>query len=1042
MRQFNFGAEVLYLGEKKTFAGNAFFNYREHKTQEFESLCNYISEILEVDCYDQEGRGKRIWPRLDENQVRKLEEAARQYNASNNLSEKAYSAKPSITKEQYIKAFEQGNVLRKDGLRLLEAWQSLPNQIATAGVLSEILESNGIAPINSMIGSLGTRVAEYLNIKELNEHGKPLKGWRILASGEEKEFFEWTMHSDLSEAVTVYRESLNQKHELWGAFLVKWPKERLETMSIDEYTGVGDETTFTHWLEFRLRELGSVKGGSSFKFGVFKRKAQDEAEDDTQRCYSNNYGWYRKYGESVEQAFQKVRGLIVEVVDAASESRVEDIDDIDLGESIKWKIAFLYQPKNSYAVINIFKKENLAALTGLKRKVPVSELQKRVLGDIQDRDVFEYSDGKWAESELIIKNASLVQESAVDFKAREIMANDIPLNQIFYGPPGTGKTYHTINAALEILDPDFLLMHRDSVDARALLKERFDQLSKAGDIGFVTFHQSFSYEDFIEGLKATTDNGVIKYDVEDGIFKLLCSEAEPEVEKATYESIEIAGKTIWKMSLGNTLGDRDVSIYDYCIEENEIRLGYGKALDFTDCGNGDAIRAKLESEGFKLSEQAYQVTAVNNFKNKMRQGDLVIITDGNLKFRAIGEIDSDYSYSTNEEVEHYVQMRKVKWHRVYEKSLPYTSLMKKKFSQMTIYKPSLNAIDLDKLQTLLTEEAKSSKQVKLGQQFGRSGYVVVSVSKDLIRLQKPRADSVIALDMQLINALVKAVNHGALSIEDINEKRVFDKTELKLEKYIVNGYSGLIARIVEFLADNISPQKHPVASSKKNRVLIIDEINRGNISSIFGELITLIEPSKRAGRDEALSVLLPYSKEVLKVPDNLYIIGTMNTADRSLALMDTALRRRFDFVEMMPDSTKLENVVVKGVAIDRLIQKMNQRIEVLYDREHTLGHAFFMSLLDTDKTEDQKFDELKLIFKNKILPLLEEYFFEDWEKIRLVLADNQTKARDEQFIIANADIDTNKLFRSNDDGLMVDSVVYERNNDALDNPEAYRKIHG
>ena len=180
-----------------------------------------------------------------------------------------------------------------------------------------------------------------------------------------------------------------------------------------------------------------------------------------------------------------------------------------------------------------------------------------------------------------------------------------------------------------------------------------------------------------------------------------------------------------------------------------------------------------------------------------------------------------------------------------------------------------------------------------------------------------------------------------------------------------------------------------VPEKRQNYVLIIDEINRGNISKIFGELITLIETSKRAGEPEALSVMLPYSSTPFSVPNNLYLIGTMNTADRSLTALDTALRRRFEFEAMLPDTDVLKDTVVKGIDLQRLLQTLNDRIQVLYDREHTLGHAFFIPVVQAKEDEDLAFERLKRIMRNKVLPLLEEYFYNDWQKIRMVLGDNQ-----------------------------------------------------
>lgn len=197
----------------------------------------------------------------------------------------------------------------------------------------------------------------------------------------------------------------------------------------------------------------------------------------------------------------------------------------------------------------------------------------------------------------------------------------------------------------------------------------------------------------------------------------------------------------------------------------------------------------------------------------------------------------------------------------------------------------------------------------------------------------------------------------------------------------------------------------------KKYVLIIDEINRGNISNIFGELITLIEPSKREGASDELTVTLPYSGEPFSVPGNLYIIGTMNSADKSIALMDTALRRRFDFVEFLPDSKKLKDKEVDGIKLKELLESINYRIEVLLDKDHTIGHAYLMNV--TDK------ESLKNAFVNKIIPLVEEYFYNDYEKIRLVFGDDEANSKEEEFQIfqeEKSDYDRKKLFGREVDG--------------------------
>ncbi len=901
----------------------------------------------------------------------------------------------------------------------------------------------------------------------------------------------------------------------WTEFLNRWPLEKLAEMTLAQYTEAGNQDCFVYWLEARTEILGSIWGGSAFKFGVYSRKdttpktnLSDRLSD---RSYGDEYAWYTKYGNSPQEAFASVKSVILTVANAARTGQLALIDEADLGQSFKWKIAFLYQDRTSPCVLPIYKTEFLrAALDSSEKRASVLHQQllaKRPPQDQQtgdEKSIFAYVDAIWPGIQARIKT-ELTPEVAKDFfeqseqftqikpatkkmagyqtvnnlqialaldnkkttlylsagdwltsvkhllldivpyapdksRSSNIAANapllsvgyaitkvvvpDMdalialceayddatdtpissansstmtstiqprpPLNQILYGPPGTGKTHSTIEASLEVLAPDFLAEHADD---RSALKERFDELIAAGHIRFVTFHQSFSYEDFVEGLRAENDEkGQLRYDVVDGIFKMLCDAAAAKVTKQEAAPIDISGRRVWKMSLGNSLGD-DAYIFEECVENGYALLGYGAQQDFSECTNRQQIQERLKTNGHPVDSDAYELTAVNAFVNKMAIGDLIVVTEGNLKFRAIGEISGAYRLLNREEQgDTYGQSRDVKWLRVYKPSLPHDQLMNNQFSQMTIYELKPSAIDMEKLASLLqtqvslaTTNSESSPFI-VGERF-KSGYEVVKATSDLLELKKPNEKN-LPFGMSLLETLANYVREGRCSLEDIRDKQVFKKVpDTQLEPYIVNGYYNILPYLVERLVtgNSSSAKQSPAERIPVDaKVLIIDEINRGNVSRIFGELITLIETSKRAGNPEALEVMLPYSKERFSVPANLFLIGTMNTADRSLAGLDIALRRRFTFREMPPRPELLSDIDIQGLNIGQLLRVMNERIEVLLDRDHCLGHAYFMSLIDEPTLE-----KLASIFRVNVLPLLQEYFFEDWQRIQWVLNDHR-----------------------------------------------------
>ncbi|RXJ91683.1 hypothetical protein CRV01_00905 [Arcobacter sp. CECT 8983] len=214
-----------------------------------------------------------------------------------------------------------------------------------------------------------------------------------------------------------------------------------------------------------------------------------------------------------------------------------------------------------------------------------------------------------------------------------------------------------------------------------------------------------------------------------------------------------------------------------------------------------------------------------------------------------------------------------------------------------------------------------------------------------------------------------------------------------------------------------------IKNPDENFVLIIDEINRGNISNIFGELITLLENTKRKGNKDALSIKLPYSNEIFSVPNNLYVIATMNTVDRSIGLIDNALRRRFTFIEYPPLSKLITSI--DGIDLIEFFTTLNKRISFLLDDNHKLGHAYFMSI------KNEK--DLNILLKDKIIPLLQEYFYDEWDKIALVFADNDAwgKKEEEKIIQKNSATDVNELFGESDLNGYEDKIVYQVNENLL-----------
>ncbi|MCP5385461.1 MAG: AAA family ATPase [Novosphingobium sp.] len=470
--------------------------------------------------------------------------------------------------------------------------------------------------------------------------------------------------------------------------------------------------------------------------------------------------------------------------------------------------------------------------------------------------------------------------TAVAAEVRDRKPNRMqPTNLILYGPPGTGKTYRTMEEAVrycgEIPAAD-----------RPSLRDQYERLRKEKRIEFVTFHQNFAYEEFVEGLRPQTGvNGAegnsVGFDLKPklGIFRNICQLAEAATEAAAGgKPIDLGGKRVFKMSLGRA-GIED-QIFEDAIENGYAALGWGGDIDWSPYETYEAIHERWNQDHPGTNGNDANIIQTTRFRADMKEGDVIVVSHGNKLVRAIGVVAGPYRYEPDGTSE-YSHRRKVDWLKVFREPIDYSAIYDVPFMQWSCY--------------LLKEQH---------------------------------------------------LNRSALA--------------------------------------NLLPGAGGPAEAPKQYVLVIDEINRANISKVFGELITLIEPDKRIGMDEQLKVRLPYSEDEFGVPANLHIIGTMNTADRSITPIDTALRRRFRFEELAPDTAVeafQEAEHTTGLPLSTALTTMNRRIEYLVDRDHRIGHAFFIGCKDKNAVD--------AVMRDKVIPLLQEYFFDDWNRLAAVLGEKE-----------------------------------------------------
>jgi len=436
-------------------------------------------------------------------------------------------------------------------------------------------------------------------------------------------------------------------------------------------------------------------------------------------------------------------------------------------------------------------------------------------------------------------------------------------NVVLYGAPGTGKTYDVPEFAVRLCDPAFMATEPN----REEIVSRYNQLKTEKRIAFTTFHQSLDYEDWIEGLRpVVNENNQVTYEIESGIFKKLCEEAERPVVKD--KQVGIADNAVvWKVSLAGT-GDNDVR--RECMENNHIRIGWD---DYGPVISDETDWSIYNGEGKQI---------LDAYINKMKIGDIVMSCYSSQTIDAIGVVVGDYEFE--DKFPNYKRVRRVNW-------------------------------------------------------------------------------------------LVKNINENIVEMNDGKTMTL-----------------GTVYRLNSITLDNVKSilEKYNTSSkmeeNDKAYVMVIDELNRGNVSKVFGELITLLEADKRKGRINAESVVLPYSKKAFHIPNNVYLIATMNTADRSLGSLDYAIRRRFAFIAEKPFGLEVEgfNEELFELVSSLFVKNFDEYKESGWDQTMKLepadtlseeykpedvwiGHSYF--LMQDEEDEDNTSNRLLY----EIIPLLEEY---------------------------------------------------------------------
>ena len=828
-----------------------------------------------------------------------------------------------------------------------------------------------------------------------------------------------------------------KQYALWDEFLTVWPASRLATMTLDDYTQAGSKDSFTYWIESRLDEMGSIWGGSAFKFGVFSRKSLEARESAENRSYSDTHGWFSSLGATADEAFAKVRGFVVQVATLAAQGDVDCIDAFkDLGEATKWKIAFHYQNRQQPVIVDVFKPAMLAAYTGGTTSQGMAALQKAALAlRPQGVGILEFGRQVW----------------------EAWSQKNLAIWKLSHGNPPN----FTDAERQQYLDGLWAVMHRDTGKEQG---KRFAE-APVGTLFFLCHGNSPQRigQFTSEPMPCAKGDGWLQRS-----YRVLkpATRTDRYTANSKYWSPQ-GNTTFWQVGADDLPEFESTLLKEYFgTDLAELATLAGEPIEAASIGTGLAPPSPVPAQPAASKSVATCI-------NRIYYGP-----PGTGKTYALMQLlKSNYEQAaamiSPEEWRNQIIAEKIavlKWWEGAAAALydlggkaKVADIAEHRFIQaITAANGSNRNVRQTLWRTLQNHTVDESTTVKMKKRL--SPAVFDKAADSVWQFAGDWRD-----DCADLIALVDQLKRGQQDAGAVQRYSFVTFHQSYGYEEFVEGLRPVLAGDAD--AGEVAYEIRPGAFKELCRkarqapdqrfAMVIDEINRGNISKIFGELITLIEADKRDPLDGSappVEVVLAYSGEKFSVPANVDIIGTMNTADRSLALLDTALRRRFDFEPLLPDtraekvpgeknSAPLAGLVVTTnvglIDVRLMLERINERIEALYDRDHCIGHAYLTGLARVTDGP-QRFDALASTFRQRIVPLLEEYFFEDWRKIRLVLGDNQKTDVASQFVgESNAHEQDLTVLFGNDHGL--DSYAtkrrYSLREGAFGNPAAYIGIY-